>query len=146
MDLVASDPKVGRISWRFENKNRKTRGETPYSILVERMAMVRHWLQEPVIDWLQKELPPSAKIVSKNATTFNTHEAQRLLSETKVGTLSSLRGLRERRIDVAWVCPVDGRLYHLASTQTSRQPAQELPADWKVDCCVSMPAVTGEEV
>jgi hypothetical protein len=104
--------------------------------------MVDHWLQQPLADWLLKALPERSAAVEKNEITFNAHGAWRLLSEKKIGTVSSLRGLRQRRLDVAWVCPADGRLYHLACSQTRRDRNMELPAGLEVKCCGPAPMLS----
>lgn len=137
-DLHVNDAKVGRVGWTF------AAGAKPRSprVLAERIAMVDYWLKEPLDKWLVEGLPPRSKVLEQGVTSFNGHEGQRLLSCTKVGTLATLRGRRLLRVDVAWLCPVDGRLYHVAHWKVQRERSLELPAEWKMDCCRQVAALS----
>jgi hypothetical protein len=94
---------------------------------------------------MAKSLPERSKVVEKSSITFNAHPARRLLSEKGIGTLPSLRGLKHRRLDIAWVCPEDGRLYHLACTQARRDRDVRLPEGFEIECCVPPPALPAAE-
>lgn len=144
LDLLSSDPKPGRVSWTFGRRGRAVR-ELP-EVQVERLAMVEHWIDGTIQQWMERSLPFKSAVLEKTSTSFNGHPAQRLLSERKIGTVSSLRGLRQRRLDIAWICPTDGRMYHLVSTQARRDRNVELPMAFAVDCCVPAPAVHAEEL
>jgi hypothetical protein len=145
MELLTNDPKVGRVSWTFGARRKK--GHPP-QLLVERLAMVGHWMpaEGGLEDWLIKSLPEKSTVLEKNSITFNSHPAQRLLSDKKIGTLPSLRGLRQQRLDIAWICPVDGRLYHLAYTQDRRDRNVEMREGFAVDCCVPVPKLPDTEL
>jgi hypothetical protein len=145
LDLLVSDPKVGRVTWTFGAPRKKRSPQ----LVVERLAMVEHWLaaEGGLEEWLAKSLPEKSHVAEKSSITFNAHPAQRLLSEKKIGTLPTLRGLRQRRLDVAWVCPVDGRLYHLAVTQARRDRDVRLPEGFEMKCCVPSPVLpAGDEL
>ena len=145
MDLLVSDARVGRVTWTFGARKKKRSPQ----LLVERMALVEHWLSDKggLEEWLDKSLPERSKVVEKSSITFNSHPARRLLSEKRIGTLPSLRGLRQRRLDIAWVCPVDGRLYHLACMQARRDRDVRLPEGFEMKCCVPSPVLpAGDEL
>lgn len=142
MDLLNSDAKVGKVSWTFgPRKSGKER------LIVERLAMVDKWLKQPVRQWLEEQLPQGSKVMLQDSSTvFNGHTSERLLSQRSAGTLSRLRGLRQMRLDVAWKCPKDQRLYHVATTVVARQGMIDLPKSLKIDCCIQAPAVGGTEL
>lgn len=139
LDLLVNDAKVGRVTWTFGARKTKRSPQ----LVVERLAMVEHWLsaQGGTEEWLAKALPEKSHVVEKSSITFNSHPAQRLLSEKGIGTLPTLRGLRQRRLDVAWVCPVDGRLYHVAVMQARRDRDVRLPEGFEMECCVPSPVL-----
>ncbi len=143
LDLLVNDAKVGRVSWTFGARKKKRSPQ----LLVERLAMVEHWLSDKgrLGEWLVKSLPERSKVVEKSLITFNGHPARRLLSEKGIGTLPTLRGLRHRRLDIAWVCPVDGRLHHLACTQARRDRDVRLPEGFEMACCVPPTALPAAE-
>jgi hypothetical protein len=143
LDLLVSDPKVGRVTWTFGARKKKRSPQ----LVVERLAMVEHWLSAKggLEEWLAKSLPEQSRVVEKSSITFNEHPAQRLLSEKGIGTLPTLRGLRQRRLDIGWVCPVDGRLYHVAVTQTRRDRDVRLPEGFEMECCVPSPVLPATE-
>jgi hypothetical protein len=143
LDLLSSDTKVGRVSWTFGAPKKKRLPQ----LVVERLAMVEHWLSAEggIEEWMVNSLPEKSKVVEKSSITFNAHPARRLLSEKGIGTLPTLRGLRQRRLDIAWLCPTDGRLYHLACTQTRRDRDVQVPEGFEIECCVPSPALPATE-
>ncbi len=143
LDLLISDPMVGRVTWTFGTPKKKRSPQ----LVVERLAMVEHWLSAKggLEEWLAKSLPEKSSVVEKSSITFNAHPAQRLLSEKGIGTLPTLRGLRQRRLDIGWVCPVDGRLYHVAVMQARRDRDVRLPEGFEMECCVPSPVLPAAE-
>jgi len=136
--LTDNNAKVGRVAWTFLGPNEKW----PEQLVVERMAMADQWMTKPLDEWLLSELPPRSRVVSERKLLFNRHEGRELLSETKTGTLRTLLGWRRVRMDVAWRCDRDGRLYHVSYSETVKkgQPV-ELPPPLRVVCCQSVPVV-----
>jgi hypothetical protein len=136
--LTDNNAKVGRVSWTFVGPNEKR----PQQLVVERLAMPDQWLAKPLEEWLQDELPPRSRVVEEKRQLFNGHDARRLLSETKIGTLSALIGWRRVRLDVAWRCDRDGRLYRVSYSEVLKkgQPV-EFPSTFRVACCQRPPVV-----
>lgn len=136
--LGSVDAKVGRVRWNFNSKQKHGPQFT-----IERLAMPEYWLRSPLRDWLAEQLPANYETTSQGLTTFNGHSTQRLESRGRIGALASLRGRQQLRLDLAWLCPVEGRLYHLWSTRISRGGGISLPAGLEVRCCQ---AVASEQV
>jgi len=128
-ELIRSSAKVGRVRWDF-----RLRKGGPH-LSVERIAMVKHWLKTPLRDWLEQELPPQDRLLHQALHRYNGHEGQLLLSRSKAGIVPTLRGLRRVRLDLAWECPVEARVYHVSLAEVARQDELALPDALKVRCC-----------
>ena len=50
------------------------------------------------------------------------------------------------RLDAAWQCPRESRLYHVRRTQISRDAEISLPQDLKIHCCRPAPVLSECEV
>jgi hypothetical protein len=128
-DLVRSSAMVGRVRWEFACPKRGP------ALTVERIAMVDYWLKVPLRDWLAKELPPGGRTIRQEACRYNGHEGERLLTCSKGGIVASLRGRGSVRLDLAWRCPVEERLYHLICTELTSRDEAALPGSLVVRCC-----------
>ena len=136
--LTDNDAKVGRVVWTFAGPEEKR----PPQLVIERLAMVEHWLDKRVDEWLIAELPPGSRVVDERKLLFNGHGARELLSQTKIGTLPTLMNWRRVRLDVAWRCDRDLRLYHVSYTVVvKKDQAVELPRALRVVCCQRPPVV-----
>lgn len=128
-ELVEQISKVGKLRWVFEEPGR--RGAT---LTLDRYAMVDTWLRLPLPRWLESELS-SGRVVRRETKQINGHNAQQLLSRRRHGTLSTLRGIRMLRVDLAWKCPTDTRLYHLIYERPAKGEELTLPENIHVQCC-----------
>ncbi len=135
-DVRSSVAKVGRIRWELATSRKA--GPT---VFVERMAMPEYWLKTPLRDWLVGELPADSKILRQDPIKINNHRGEQLISAAKVGILSRLQGLGQLQLDIAWQCPVEGRVYHAGVVETSRAGAEEisLPDALEIRCCRPAP-------
>lgn len=133
-DLVEVDNTVGRIRWTFATDEKRG-----MRISVERIAMAEYWLDEPLREWLVRELPEGFKVVRQEAADLGAHRAERLMSSSRIHVLATIRGLRQVRLDAAWQCPIEGRVYRITATQDSRETAISLPAHLNVRCCKAPP-------
>jgi hypothetical protein len=136
--LVRSRAQVGRVRWDFQTPKK---GPTVH---VERIALPEHWLKSSLDDWLLHELPPNSQVLRRTKVPCRGHEAEMLLSRTKAGIVATLRGLRRVRLDLAWQCPVDGRLYHVTQGQCTRQPEIALTESLTVRCCRPPPRIDAD--
>jgi hypothetical protein len=134
-DLVRSRAKVGRVAWDFATEQKKGPRLT-----VERIALPDHWLKGPLRDWLIGQMPAGHKMLRQNMAIVNNHRGEELLSRGKITPLASMRGLREIRMSVAWLCPVEARVYQGSITAASRQSEICLPGDLNIRCCGTVPS------
>ena len=134
--LHESSASVGRVRWTFAGPGRQAD-----TLTVERLAMPDCWLKDPLETWLAEQLPPRHAVVAKGETTFNGHAARRLLSRTKGNLAAAIRRRRPLRLDVAWLCDAENRLYHVTFSRLSRTEEMELPGSLAVRCCRPVPQV-----
>lgn len=134
--LRSRDSRVGRVQWQFA-----TSGRDAATLTVERLAMPDCWLRGSLEDWLAEQVPRRHVVVAKSATAFNEHRAHRQVSRGKGKLVATLRRLRPTRLDVAWLCEAENRVYHLAFARLSRDQELELPASLTVRCSPPVPQV-----
>jgi len=138
-ELHKSVAKVGRVTWRFRNADKP-----PVQLAVERIAMPEYWLDKPLADWLAEQVPAKLECVREEPFIRNGHRGQQLFSEGRVAGLAGLRGIRQLRLDAAWLCPVENRVYHLELSRQGRQDAIAFDQDLQIRCCTAVPALAGE--
>jgi hypothetical protein len=136
-ELVTHTSKIGKAHWIFEQGGRG--GAT---LTFDRYAMTETWLRAQVRDWAEHEIS-SGRVVSRTTKQINGHNADLLLSRGWHGTLAALRGIRMLRLDLAWKCPTDTRLYHLILRRPERGENLDLPEGLAVRCCQPVPAAGG---
>jgi len=147
--LTDNNARVGRVAWTFaapaEKQERTKNEKQPPQLIVERLAMVDQWLAKPLEEWLKGELPPASGVLGSEKVLFNGHDAQQLLSATKIGTVGTVLGWRRYRLDVAWRCESDLRLYHVAWSMTAKKGHPiALPTALRVACCQPPPVVVDD--
>jgi len=141
-DLKKSSASVGRVKWTFETGRK--RGPR---LVIERIAMADYWLKAPLRDWLESELPARGKVLRRDPLVYNTHRGEQLMSQSRISTLSGLRGLRNLHLDLAWTCPIEQRVYRVSFTEASRDEEASLPKRLEIDCCrpVALRSAFGSE-
>lgn len=103
-----SNPKTGAI-WEFS-----------------RLGMVKSWLKTDVENWLSRTLD-----ADRSSLRF-THQQRHGADVVHASGTFKPAGLHLRRGKVesaAWICPEDGRLYHVAKRTRQTNPNDELPID-----------------
>jgi len=156
-DLRASSLKVGQIQWDFLAMAGQHKVDKQAAALrVERMAMPEHWLKGQALrDWLAGQLPPGARVISQmcirqdqqvtpgptRGTWRSPHPAEQILSASKAPLAGRIRGLQDVRLDLAWLCPPEGRAYHVQLTQRRTDERVEPLAGLQVRCCRPVPDV-----
>lgn len=106
---------------------------------VERVGVVEQWLTMPLSQYLEGRAPQERQ-ESAGAVTVNGHDGCEVLTSA-ASPLGRLLGRRHWRRQTAWICPADGRLYHVNWSHSGRQP-RAVP-EVEVGCCgplVSPPA------
>ncbi|MCE5277867.1 MAG: hypothetical protein ABFD92_00585 [Planctomycetaceae bacterium] len=138
-ELTEADLKVGRLRWTF------TAGRDAAELVVERIALVEQWLDEPLRQWLARELPREFTPLRQETLAEAPHRIERVTSQAKMYLHHTLRGIRRLRVDQAWLCPVESRVYRMTASQASREQTLEFPAHVAVRCCHRPPLVGAAE-
>ena len=133
--LRSVSTKVGRIRWEFVAGKK-----TLPRIAVERIAMPEFWLKGPLRDWLAKELPPRHELKRQELAIWGNHRGEQLICRSSAGTLARLRGRWRMRLDMAWQCELENRVYHLEFEKLSADGDLVLPELLAVHCCRQGPA------
>lgn len=132
--LEKSDPRVGRVRLEFAAGARR--------LSVERLALPDYWFTMSFAQWLTRERPAKLQLVSQGDTTFNGHDGGQMVSRSVAETLwAVIRGRRQYRLDVAWLCGAENRFYHVSYSQPRRDAAMTLPEGFELSC---PPAEAGE--
>ncbi len=130
-DLRKSESKVGRVKWEFA-----TDEKSGPQLSVERLAMPDYWLKgAPLRDWLDDDLAAQKEIIDRRLVTVGNHRGCSVTSLSKIGAVASLRGLHRLRLDLAWQCPVESRIYRISASQVSAERQMDMPGEPKVECC-----------
>ncbi|MGC9454141.1 MAG: hypothetical protein ACP5HU_04695 [Phycisphaerae bacterium] len=140
-DLRRHSARVGRVIWDFAAETRRG----PF-ITIRRLAMPEHWLKAKLDDWLPSQVPGTYRELDRLQRTVNGHRGAEVISFQRPGPLGRLRRQRRLRVDIAWLCDVESRVYHLTYTEQSRNDRPVLPEDLEVRCCrpVHVPVANGE--
>ncbi|MCE5327442.1 MAG: hypothetical protein LLG01_13625 [Planctomycetaceae bacterium] len=139
-DLTEADLKVGRLRWTFASG---AKGDA--ELVVERIALAEQWLDEPLREWLVRELPGEFTPLRQDAMELPAHRGERVTSQAKMYFHHTLRGIRRLRVDQAWLCPLESRVYRMTASLPSREQALDFPAHVSVRCCRRPPLVGASE-
>ena len=136
-DLVESDTKVGRLCWSFS-----TGAKRSLELNVERIALAEHWLDEPLREWLVGQIPREFRPLRQDPVDHPPHRGEQIVSQAKMYFHDTLRGIRRLRVDRAWLCPAEGRVYHMTASVPSRDSQLDFPSHLSVRCCRTPALVT----
>jgi len=142
-DLRQSSRNVGRIQWDFHKMVANDKIDRRAGMVrVERIAMPDALLTgRSVRDWLVDELPAGFHALRQRTVPQGRHSADELVSAAKRGLAARLTGNQQMMLDMAWLCPVEGRIYHVQFSQTRQDEEIALPESWQVNCCKAAPVV-----
>jgi len=142
-DLRQASPKVGRIQWDFSRMTPNGKIDKQGGLLrIARIAMPDYWLKgRPIRDWLTDQLPADARSINQRRIGQGRHLADEIVSAIKLPLVARARGLQSMRLDLAWICPTEGRVYHVQFTQRRRDERIALPVGWEVSCCRPVPSL-----
>ena len=135
-ELRSVDTAVGQVRWEFGRP-----GRAEEVLKVSRLALAEHWLAGSVRAWLESELDEGSRLLWQRPGQINGHPSQALASQRKAGKMAALRGRRRVTLAVAWQCPRDGRVYHVAWARTQSDEAIDWPDGLHVACCRPVPTV-----
>ncbi len=134
-ELSRNVSKVGYIQWDFTAKSKSAP-----ELRVERIAFPDVWLTQPLRDWMLDQLVEDHRTIREGFRLYNTHRAEELISEGKVGRVAALRGIRKVRFDLSWICPVENRLYRISVSERTRDNEVLIPEGLAVTCCRPVPS------
>jgi hypothetical protein len=129
-DLLRHSSRVGRVIWDFAADPKRG----PH-LTVRRLAMPQHWLRAPLGDWLPSQIPGDYKETERLDRTVNEHPGAEVVSIGRARPADRLRRRRRLRLDLAWLCDVESRVYHVTCTEASRRRRPDLPQPFAVQCC-----------
>jgi hypothetical protein len=129
-DLVEMKAPVGKVEWTFH-----AGGKKDPTVTVARLAMPRYWLNGPLRDWLGEQVPLMAVKRREEPCEINAHRGERVLSEQPLHLISHWRGWKRYRLDVAWLCPAQERVYLITCVQPRRDAELAMPPSLRIGCC-----------
>ena len=138
--LTKSTPHAGRIHWEFD-ADEKAYGP----LVIERLSLAGGWMTAPLHTWMAESLPVGGKVLHQRQVFINGHRAQELCSQNPISKLAGWMGLWRMRVDLAWQCPVENRLYRISYSKRSRVHDIRLPETLTVKCCQVGQAVVSRE-
>ena len=129
-ELRTSKAPVGKVEWTFT-----TGRKNDVELTVRRIAMPKYWLNGALRDWLADQPPSQNRQIRQDHVRFNAHRAERLFSCGRITPLASLLGRRQYRMDLAWLCPIEDRVYHVTCCQPRRDEDISVPPSLVIRCC-----------
>lgn len=134
--LRSVTPNAGCISMKFSTEEKKGP-----ELTLERIALPSQIKTQTVRDWLILNMPEGFDRIRDDLISHGTHRKESVTSRGKCSMLSTWRGIYGRCLDVAWICPIEERLYHIRLQQTTAEEAIHLPDGLDVDCCKPVPVL-----
>ena len=122
-ELASHSSEVGRVRWDFERPGARKAGLT-----IERIALGQFWLTESLADWLKGEVPSGFRAGRQRAVDLGGHPAAAVHSRRA----ALRRGTR--RVDLAWTCPGQDRVYRVGVWQRTVRDI-DWPRPLAVHCC-----------
>jgi hypothetical protein len=136
MRMVACEARPGAASMRFIPEKGDEKTEEFY---VVRLGMLKRWLRGTPQDWLRLQLPSGASVENYGNLAESGHAGAWF--EGRLPRKSWLRewlGIPGRFHAVAWVCPVDGRLYmRMRKYRAKERFAGANGIGYGLHCCAS---------
>lgn len=129
-DLLRFKADVGQTTWDFGPPS----GKTPV-LGVRQLALPHYWLTVPLEEWLDTQLDETWRKKFRKRTLINDHTAARRISVGQGRIRDKLKGQERVRVDIAWQCPVEDRVYHLHYEETTAAHEVFVPDHVAVECC-----------
>lgn len=118
--------------------------DTPKRILkIQRMALPDYWLKSSLSAWLKNEVAKEVDITNVRDIEFNGHKAVEIISRQRTALLKRLIGWRNYRVDIAWLCELENRVYRMQHTTSRHAGKAFIPHDMQIICCRKDVAVEG---
>jgi len=126
-ELFDISSKVGRIAWDFR------RAEHGAHLKVERLAMPETFLKAPLGVWLGEQLPKGFRTLGEVAIDCGGLGGVEVYSR-RTNMLETAMGRGLSRLDRAWLCPAEQRVYRVVYRRRARGPV-DWPEGLEVGCC-----------
>lgn len=127
--IVEFKAEVGKVEWVF-GKGAKPR----QTVAIERISMPKYWLKGTLAGWLRsrEEKWTSMKEWTQNV---NGHEAACWKATAKGLMVDSLLLKKKVKVEMAWLCEKEQRVYRVSCMATQRGSELAMPEDSEVVCC-----------
>ena len=107
-----------------------------------RYGMVKERLHISVGEWLCDQLKKFAAPAPVTTYTVNTHKIEYTNCKKRIQGLRGIMGAQLRHDAAAWICPQDGRLYHISLMRPDRElERNEKLAGARLSCCANLALV-----
>ena len=144
-ELLETDLKVGKVQWDFRQAapgKPAQQGKHSPLLEVNRIAMPEYWLKNtPLREWLRDQIPKQFTELRVRAEQQGLHTADIIVSSARGPLLSSFGGTRQLRLDMAWACPAENRVYHIHYTRLTMDDQAQLHEGFALRCCRGAPNV-----
>ena len=128
--MAEATSKVGRVCWRF-----RRRGERGEGLVIERLALPVYFLDRPVGLWLAEEIPRAFRRHCERAVDCGGQGGWEVFSR-RAYLLEVAVGVAASRLDRAWLCRSEQRVYRVAYWRRARRGAViSWPEGLEVGCC-----------
>jgi len=119
---------VGHTRWEFRRSGRSRSG-----LSIERLAMPSQWLDRAIGEWLAEQIPSDMKVLREMRAHTGGHAGTDVHSRRR-GIVPVMTGRGIHRLDRAWVCPTEQRVYRTAYWRRAVGEV-EFPPELEVSCC-----------
>jgi hypothetical protein len=128
LEHCAADPAFAQLTFSAERRRIWER--------FARRGLVPHWLHEPVADWLRHTTPRGFRTTFEREQDNHGHTLALTRAERKTPRLPDLLWGRREYAAAAWICPRDGRLYHVCrEAYRSGDRGRKTKAPAALSCC-----------
>jgi len=103
----------------------------------ERLGMLSEWLEGSVRDWLRRQTVGTVAVEDQSTRLVNGHSVETLSGRWRPRWFSGLFGRAAAFSAAAWICPTDGRLYHV-STMGPAAGGETPLAGGRLVCCEAL--------
>ena len=126
------DSRAGDIAWDFVRRDGRRAKVGP---TVRRLAMPAYWMRDGLEAWLARQPAVDARELSRTRVAVNGHDGLSLLTSRPARGWNRVRGRQALRRDTAWLCPVEGRVFHVRLEGVAAGGKLDLPGNLVMSCC-----------
>lgn len=123
---------LGKVIWEFTQAAESGKSRVPQGVLrMERLATPQYWLSGPLENWLAGQVPQEMLVEQSSKVDCGGHAGVELRCRRR-GLAKLFKNRLLRRLERAWLCPAENRVYR----QSFWQPGREIawPAGAEIVC------------